>query len=499
MNIPIRRVVTAVMVIILALLINATYVQVFKADDLRADPRNQRVLLDEYSRQRGQITAGNDVIAQSVPTDDRLQYLRTYPNPWADAYAPVTGYYSFQYGSSGLEQAEDSFLNGNDDRLFGQRFADMFSGRDPRGGNVITTINPRAQQVAYDQMSAGCNGGCRGAVVALDPSTGAILAMVSTPSYNPNLLASHDTTVREDAWAAWNPGDATGYQPMLNRALNETYPPGSTFKVITAAAALEEGIDESTRLTADNSIVLPNTQTSLTNYGNQTCPASSGGTVTMHQALEYSCNTAFVDLSTSKLQNPVETVKKQANAFGVDAKLPDTPLPVAESTVGPIPDLAALGQSSIGQRDVRFTPIQNAMIAATIANGGVRMQPYLVDKLQAPDLKTLHTTRPSALNEPISAQTAATLTEMMIDSERNTTGAGGPVPIASKTGTAEHSDTQGADETPYAWYIAFGPSSNAKVAVAVIVENGDGGLQATGGSSAAPIGRAVINALVGEG
>ncbi|MCK0516357.1 penicillin-binding protein 2 [Williamsia sp. DF01-3] len=499
MNIPIRRVVIAVMVIILVLLANATYVQVFKADKLRADPRNQRVLLDEYSRQRGQITAGQDVIAQSVPTDDRLKYLRTYPGPWAPAFAPVTGYYSFQYASSGLEQAEDSILNGNDDRLFGQRFADMFSGRDPRGGNVITTIDPRAQQIAFDEMNKGCNGGCRGAVVALAPNTGAILAMVSTPSYDPNLLASHDTTVREDAWAAWNPTeDSTGFQPMLNRALNETYPPGSTFKVITAAAALEQGIGQDERLTAASSYTLPQTETGLTNYGGQTCPDSSGGQVTMHQALEYSCNTAFVQLSTEKLQNPIEAVKNQANAFGVDTELPDTPLPVSESSVGPIPDLAALGQSSIGQRDVRFTPLQNAMIAATIANGGVRMQPYLVDKLQGPDLKTLNTTRPNSLNEPISAQTAATLTEMMIDSERNTRGSGGPVSIASKTGTAEHSNTQGTDETPYAWYIAFGPSSNAKVAVAVIVENGDGGLQATGGSSAAPIGRAVINALAGE-
>jgi peptidoglycan glycosyltransferase len=268
--------------------------------------------------------------------------------------------------------------------------------------------------------------------------------------------------------------------------------------VITAAAALEQGVSQDERLTAASSITLPQTETNLTNYGGQTCPDSSGGQVTMHQALEYSCNTAFVQLATEKLQNPVEAVKNQANAFGVDTELPDTPLPVSESTVGPIPDLAALGQSAIGQRDVRFTPIQNAMIAATIANGGVRMQPYLVDKLQGPDLKTLNTTRPNSLNEPISAQTAATLTEMMIDSERNTRGSGGPVPIASKTGTAEHSNTQGTDETPYAWYIAFGPSSNAQVAVAVIVENGDGGLQATGGSSAAPIGRAVINALAGE-
>jgi peptidoglycan glycosyltransferase len=187
-----------------------------------------------------------------------------------------------------------------------------------------------------------------------------------------------------------------------------------------------------------------------------------------------------------------------ANRFGLDEEQPDTPLPVSESTVGAIPDLAALGQASIGQRDVRVTPMQMAMVAATVANGGVRMQPYLVDKLQAADLRTLQTTQPTTINEPISSDQAATLTSMMIDSERNTAGAGGPVSIASKTGTAEHSATSDVEsETPYSWYIAFGPSANAQVAVAVVVENGDLGPASTGGAVAAPIGRAVINALVG--
>ncbi|SIR98783.1 peptidoglycan D,D-transpeptidase FtsI family protein [Williamsia sterculiae] len=497
MNVSIRRVVMVVMAMVVLLLLNATYVQVFKADKLRNDPRNNRVLLDEYSRQRGQITGGTDLLAQSIPTEDRLKYLRSYPNgndASAYAFAPATGYFSFQYGSSGLEQAEDSILNGNDDRLFGQRFVDMFSGRDPRGGNVVTTINPRAQQVAYDAMQKGCSGGCRGAVVALAPSTGAILAMVSTPSYDPNKLATHDADEREKAWNSWT---NDRYEPMLNRAINQTYPPGSTFKMITTSAALGQGVDENTRLTASNTITLPDTVTPLTNYGSETCPNSSGGTVSLHQALQYSCNTAFVQLATEKLRNPIDSFKRQASAYGIDTDTPNIPLDVSDSTVGQIPDLAALGQSAIGQRDVRITPLQNAMVAATIANGGVRMQPYLVDKLQSPDLKTLQTTRPQSVNEPITPQVAATLTQMMIDSEKNTSGSGGAISIASKTGTAEHSASSDAADTPYAWYIAFGPSSNAQVAVAVIVENGDRGVQSTGGSSAAPIGRAVINSLVG--
>lgn len=498
MNKPIQRVALVVMLMTVALLANATYVQVFKADKLRSDPRNNRVLLDEYARQRGAITAGGgSVVAVSTPSDSRLKFLRTYPPNGAEAFAPVTGYYSFQYGSAGLELYENSILNGNDDRLFGQRFIDMFSGRDPRGGNVVTTINPRLQRVGFDALRNGCQGGCRGALVAIQPNTGKILSLVSTPSYDPNKLASHDQAVRERNWAAWNASDDLD-MPMLNRALNQLYPPGSTYKVLTTAAALRDGIGVNERLTAAPSIVLPNTETSLTNYGGETCPASSGGTVSLLQAFKYSCNTAFVELTTRKMKDPISAFRDTSHQFGLDEKQPDTPLPVSKPTVGPIPDLAALGQSSIGQRDVRVTPMQMAMVAATVANGGVRMQPYLVDKLQAADLRTLQTTQPTTMNEPISSDQARTLTDLMIESERSTLGGGGPVSIASKTGTAEHAVSGDvASQTPYSWYIAFGPSSNAQIAVAVVVENGDPGPASTGGQVAAPIGRAVINALVG--
>ena len=495
MNTPIRRVSMAVIIMIVALLANATYVQVFKADSLRADPRNNRVLLDEYARQRGAITAGGTVIAASTPIDGRLKFLRSYPNGGAAAFAPVTGFYSFQYGSTGIEQYENSILNGNDDRLFGQRFLDMFSGRDPRGGNIVTTIDPKMQKVAYNAMREGCSGGCRGAVVALEPNTGKILALVSTPSYDPNKLASHDQKVREDAWTRWNAAD-TVTSPMLNRAVNQLYPPGSTFKVITTAAALRQGITPDQRLTSSSGITLPDTNTTLTNYGGQSCPDSSGGTVSLTQAFQYSCNTAFVQLTTEKMKDPTSSFVDTATRFGLNERAADIPLPVATSTSGDIPDLAALGQSSIGQRDVRVTPLENAMVAATVANGGVRMQPYLVDKLQSADLRTLHTTQPSTINSPIDADQAETLTQLMIQSERHTSGAGGAVSIASKTGTAESGSST---DTPFSWYIAFGPSSNAQIAVAVVVENGQFGADSVGGTVAAPIGREVINSLVGGG
>ncbi|GAB09248.1 penicillin-binding protein PbpA [Gordonia araii NBRC 100433] len=497
MNKPIQRVGLFVCLLVVVLLANVTYIQVFQADKLRADPGNGRVLLDEYARQRGAITAGSDVVARSVPSDGTLPFLRAYPTQSAAAFAPVTGYYSFQYRSTGMELAEDSILNGSDDRLFGQRFMDMFAGRDPRGGNVMTTINPHLQRVAYNALSNGrCDGPCRGAVVAIEPSTGKILALASTPSYDPNLLASHDREVREQAWAEWtNPRNKA--DPMLNRPLDQLYPPGSTFKVITTAAALRDGLDPNLRLTAARSINLPGSNASLTNYGNRTCPGAVDGTVTLAQAFQYSCNTAFVDLVLNKMKLAETTLGETAKRFGLDEATTALPLPVrAKSTLGDVSDRAALGQAAIGQYNVRVSALQNAIIAATVANGGVRMQPYLVDKLQAPDLRTLYTTSPTTVNEPITAAQAATLTSLMTDSERQS---GGPVTIASKTGTAEHSAGPASDEVPYAWYIAFGPSTNARIAVAVVVENGQLGRDTTGATVAAPIGREVINAALGGG
>lgn len=200
MNTAVRRVALMIMGMIVLLLLNATFTQVFNADGLRADPRNQRVLLDEYSRQRGQITAGGQLMAYSESTDNRYRFLRSYPNPLV--YAPVTGFYSLSYSSTGLERAEDAILNGSDQRLFGQRLVDFFTARDPRGGNVDTTIVPEVQQAAWQAMQQGCNGPCKGAVVALEPSTGKILALVSSPSYDPNPLASHNEAEQSAAWDA---------------------------------------------------------------------------------------------------------------------------------------------------------------------------------------------------------------------------------------------------------------------------------------------------------
>jgi peptidoglycan glycosyltransferase len=491
MNTSLRRISVMIMGLIVLLLLNATMTQVFTADGLRADPRNQRVLLDEYSRQRGQISAGGQLMAYSVSTAGRYRFLRVYPNPLV--YAPITGFYSLRYSSTGLERAEDSILNGSDERLFGRRLADFFTGRDPRGGNVDTTIVPRIQQAGWDAMQRGCsNGPCKGAVVAIEPSTGKILAMVSSPSYDPNLLATHDGAQQSEVWAqlGGNPNS-----PLTNRAIAERYPPGSTFKVITTAAALQAGITEDEQLTALPSIQLPDSTATLENYGGSPC--GSGPTASLQVAFARSCNTAFVQLG---LRVGNDALKNAALSFGLDEPPAPIPLQVAESTVGPITDGAALGMSSIGQKDVAVTPLQNAMVAATIANQGVTMQPYLVDSLQGPDLANISTTAPAQLRRAVSAQVAAKLTDLMVGAEQFTQqkGAIPGVQIASKTGTAEHG-TDPRNTPPHAWYIAFAPASAPKVAVAVLVENGGDRLAATGGAVAAPIGRAVIAAALQGG
>lgn len=491
MNTSLRRVSIAVMALIVLLLGNATLTQVFTADGLRADPRNQRVLLDEYSRQRGQISAGGQLMAYSQSTDGRYRFLRVYPNPFV--YAPITGFYSLSYSSTGLERAEDTVLNGSDQRLFGRRLADFFTGRDPRGGNVDTTIVPRVQQAAWDAMQQGCNGGpCQGAVAAVEPSTGKILALVSSPSFDPNKLASHDMHEQSQAWEQLR--DAPN-SPLTNRAISERYPPGSTFKVITTAAALQSGITVDDQFTSQSEIALPDSTNMLQNYGGTTC--GSGPTASLQEAFRRSCNTAFVELG---LRLGSDALRNTALSFGFDDPPPPIPLQVAESTVGPIPDRAALAMTSIGQRDVSVTPLQNAMIAATVANQGVTMAPYLVDSLKGPDLTNISTTAPTQQRRAVSPQVAAKLTDLMVAAEQNTQqkGAISGVQIASKTGTAEHG-TDPRNTPPHAWYIAFAPAKTPKVAVAVLVENGGDRLDATGGAIAAPIGRAVIAAALQGG
>ena len=490
MNLNSRRVGGALVVLLVALLVNLTVVQFFQGPSLSTDEANRRQLLAEYSRQRGPIVVGGNSVAQSVPTDDTLKFLRQYPG--ADVYAPVTGYYSLYYGTSGIEQAENSVLSGNDDRLFGTRLNDILTGRDPKGGRVDLTLNPQAQQAAYDGLK---NAGAAGAVVAIDPSTGAILAAVSTPSYDPSQLSSHDANAIE---AYYEQLSADPSRPMLNRALNQTYPPGSTFKVVVSAAALAAGKTPDSQIPSPDVYTLPDSTTTLSNFEGESCGNS---TITLQQALTVSCNTAFaiqgVDLGT-------DAVKAEANKFGFDTDQQlEVPLPVTGSTVGPVVDDAALAQSSIGQRDVRMTPLQGALIAATVANRGVQMTPYLVARELAPDLSVISETKPSERATVMAADQADELGRMMTSVVANGTGKKAQisgVTVAGKTGTADTGFTSDSGDIPDAWFIGYAPAASAKIAVAVIVEGaGSTTNETTGGDKSAPIAKAVMEAYLASG
>jgi penicillin-binding protein A len=489
-NTPLRRVSLAVMVLILLLLGQATWIQVVKADEYRADPRNARVLLDEYARQRGQISAGGEVLAQSVQSPDpgdRLRYLRQYTD--GPLYAPVTGYYSQIYGAGGMERAMDPVLNGSDDRLFVRRISDAITGRDPAGGNVVLSIDPRVQRAAYEAMTSR---GYQGSVVAIRPQTGEILAMVSVPSYDPNPLASHSGTTQQQTWNRLTDSDPP---ELTNRAISETYPPGSTFKLVNTAAALEAGmIQPNTPVTAAPRITLPDSTTTLENYDGKPC--GPGPTVPFATAFAKSCNGPFAQLAD---QVGADRLRAMAVSLGFSNPALTVPMPVEASETGPMSDGASLAQSGIGQRDVRLTPLQNAMITATVANGGVPMSPHTVAQIQGQDLSTVDTTEPDRLARAFSQSTADTLTQLMIGSENGGTSEGKipGVQIASKTGTAEWGASPKTNP-PHTWYDAFGPVPNPQVAVSVIVERGGNrGEEATGSSVAAPIGRAVIAAALG--
>ena len=485
MNRPLRRVAVACLLLFGMLLVQANWVLVVKAKDYRNDPRNRRVLLRTYDRQRGPLVIGNGkgraAVAQSVATTDTLKYLRTYPG--GEVYAPVTGYASLVYGYSGIELSQNAVLSGEDDRLFVRRLSDYITGRQIAGGSIVLTLNGKAQQAAYDGLK-----GKVGAVVALDPRTGAILAEATTPSYDPTLLSSHDPAAIRSTYDRLL--HAAG-EPMVNRAVMKTYPPGSTFKVITSAVALENGITPTTKIPSPTVLNLPGTTANLSNFGGEHC--GDGKTDTLENALQISCNTAFGQLGITLGQ---DKIRRQAELFGFGDNTLQLPQPVADSIFPSDLTQAQEAQSAIGQYDVRVTPLQMAMVAAGIANSGTVMRPYLVKEVQAPDLSSLSVTGPELYSHALSSGVAAQLTAMMelvVSRGTGTRAQISGVRVAGKTGTAQH----GPGASPHAWFIGFAPAVNPVVAVAVLVEDGGAlGSEATGGRVAAPIAKAVMEAVL---
>jgi len=485
----IRRLGLAFVILFLLLFGQVNYLQVFAAQRISGNPANRRIILQEYSTQRGEILARDErtVLAKSVPTNDSLKYLRVYPG--GALYGQITGYYSLIYGRSGLESAYDDYLSGRAAALLPQNLVDEILGRPKRGATVVTTIDPKLQQAAAHAL-----GSLPGALVALDPRTGEVLAMVSNPSFDPSPLASHSGAKQR---TAWNRLAHSTSKPLLARAFQEVYPPGSTFKMVTASAALQNGMTPSTLFPNPPQLDLPQTTNTLQNFGGEHC---LGGIpqLTLAQALTVSCNVVFGEVG---LRLGADKLVAQAQRFGFGQHVPFD-LPFAEGQIPPASsftdNLPLVAYSAIGQASVAANPLQMAMIGEAIANGGVEMQPHLVRRILDPQGRVVNTTLPHVYSRPISPQTAAQMTSMMVQVVQSGTGTAAQIPgvaVAGKTGTAQHAG----GNNPHAWFVCFAPAQNPRIVVAVVVLNGGSmGSEATGGQVAAPIAKAVLEAALGK-
>ncbi|MFC5214140.1 peptidoglycan D,D-transpeptidase FtsI family protein [Streptomyces coerulescens] len=487
MNKPLRRIAIFCGLLVLALLIRDNWIQYVQADELRTDKANRRVTIERYGTPRGNIIVDGKAITGFAETSGSdFKYKRTYTN--GPMWAPVTGYASQAFGANQLESIEDGILTGNDDRLFFRNTLDMLTGKEKEGGNVVTTLNAAAQKAAYE----GLKDRGKGAVVALEPSTGKILALASFPSYDPSSFAGNSTTTDSKAWTALqkknNPDD-----PMLNRALREVYPPGSTFKVVTAAAALEHGLytDADAKTDSPDPWVMEGTTTKLPNEGNIPCKNA-----TLRVALQYSCNTVFgkvgSDLGNDKM---LETAKK----FGFTEEQ-FTPTRASASVFSDDMNPSQTALSSIGQFNTAATPLQMAMVASAVANNGTLMKPYMVDELQTNNLDAIEKTDPEEMSKPLSAENAQKLQSMMETVVEDGTGKNAQISgakVGGKTGTAQH----GVDnsENPYAWFISYAKlgDGSSPVAVAVVVEDQNAVRDdISGGGLAAPIAKSVMEAVI---
>lgn len=479
MNKPLRHVWLVVGLLFLLLFTSTTYFQVIAQGRLNADGRNVRTIYNEFGRHRGPIVVDGQVIAGSVESDDTYGYLRTY-DPGA-MYAPVTGYYSVIYGFSGIERSLNDTLSGAADALFYQRISDILSGRQGQGATVELTLDAQAQQAAWDALD-----GQRGSVVALDPTTGAVLAMVSAPSYDPNRLASHDSRSVRTAWSELNEDPS---RPMTNRAIGgDLYPPGSAFKLLVAAAALDSGkYQADTVIPGPGVYQLPNSSSTMNNHaGGDRTPCGPNDESTLAEALRTSCNTSFALLGQEVGE---EDLRATAEEFGFGKRL-EIPLAVTPSSIGTDLDGAQLATTSIGQYETRVTPMQMAMMAGAFANDGVVMEPQLVRSVRTNDLSSVAELSPREVGQPLSAANAAQMRTMMVDVVENGTGGAAAidgVEVGGKTGTAQW----GEGRAPHSWYVGYAQAGDRKVAVAVLVEEGGYGSRV-----AAPIAKDVMEAVV---
>lgn len=467
-----------VLAMFIAVFVQLNVIQVARSDELANDPRNPRQIEASFNEPRGSIvTIDGVVIANSVPSEGRYTTQRVYPQ--GSLYGHITGYVSIVYGTAGAEQSFNDLLSAQTTSAdtLGSLFADR-----TLVGDVTLTIDSRVQQVAAEQLA-----GRRGSVVALNPQTGAILAMYSNPTFDPNTLGSQDQTAVRAAWAALNDDPLN---PLLARSFREVYSPGSTFKVVTAAAAYEQRPDLVDKAYPQLSVLdLPNTSSDLPNFGGSTC----GGSLT--ELLRVSCNTGFGQMG---IDLGPQALVTQSELFGFNSEPPIDLPSAASSAFSPVSafdqDIPALAQSAIGQRDVRATPLQMALIAAGIANNGVIMKPHVLAEARDTTGALLRQYAPSAWRTAMSTANSGALTNDMIGVVVRGTATRAAIPgvtVAAKTGTAQ---TFG--NSANAWLISFAPAENPTVAIAVIIEDQEGLGDITGGRYAAPVAKAVMEAAL---
>lgn len=479
MNRELKRVSAAILVMFVTLLCSSTIITTFQVDNLRADGRNVRTLYDSYSAERGPILVDGQPIAESKPVDDQYKFQRVYTNP--ELYSAITGYFTLNQGTTGVEGSLNDYLSGTANDQFLAQVNAILTGQTPKGAAVELTIDSVVQQAASDAL-----GNNTGSVVAIDPKTGAILAMVSKPAYDPNRFASHNT---KDVIAAYDALLADSTRPLINRAIaGDLYHPGSVFKLIVASAALDSGkfLPEST-FPNPAVLQLPLSTTTITNSGGGTC--GPGETVSIADALRLSCNIPFAEIGAALGQ---DTLREYTKMYGFGTGL-DIPMSVTPSTIPNSLDAPQLMLSSFGQANVRVTPLQIAMVSAGIANGGVVMEPTLIKSVTAPDLTVIQPFQPTVFSTPISAASSATLTQLMVNNVTNGAAGNGRisgVDVAGKTGTAQNGEGQ-----PLTlWFTGFAPANDPRIAVAVVVENGT----SFGNVVAAPIARKVIEAVLNK-
>ena len=479
----IRRVANVILLMFLSLFIAASAMQVVNADSLNNDSRNQRAVFDGYKTQRGSILVDNKPIAESLASSDAYHFLRKYSGV---QYSSLTGFYSLYQGRTGLENSLDNSLRGDNSAQFFEQLNALFSGNPVTGASVELSIDEKVQQVAWDAL-----GDNKGAVIAMDPTTGRIIAMVSKPGFDANLLSTHNTS---DAASNYKNLLTRADAPLINRAISgNLYAPGSVFKLVVASAAFESGkyTPEST-LPNPPKYTLPGTKTVITNSGESKCGGAP--TVSIATALKLSCNIPFAQLGIALGQDAISAQAKKFG-FGDSVSIP------MKSTASVYPtgmNESQTGLSSFGQFDVRVSPLQMLMVSASIANGGIQMQPYLVDQVFTSNLTLLQETKPVQIRRSISTSTAESVKKMMIAAVAHGVSSNGAIPgvvVAGKTGTAENGVGQ-----PYTlWFTGFAPANNPKVAIAVVVENGGGfGQSGRGNSVAAPIARKVMQAVLGK-